>query len=221
MLAATHRVVSLDAPGHGRSAAVEADLPTGADMMVSAAVEVTRGPATWLGYSMGGRYALQVALRHPVAVRRLILVSTTAGIEDEEERARRRRSDLAMADDVPRMGLEAFVSWWLAQPMFEGLSPAAVEGRLDGTAAGLAASLRLAGAGTQEPVWDRLKSLKMPVLVVAGELDPKYTELASRLVSEIGDNASLALMEGAGHACHLEKPGQFVVMVTSWLRSQA
>ena len=60
-LAARHTVIALDAPGHGESAGVEADLPVGADLMVQAA----GAPAAWIGYSMGGRFSLHVALRHP------------------------------------------------------------------------------------------------------------------------------------------------------------
>lgn len=210
-----HTVVAVDAPGHGRSATVEADLPGGADLMVAAA----GGPAAWLGYSMGGRYALHAALRHPAAVRRLVLVSATAGIDDADERAARRRSDEALADRIEAEGLEPFLRWWLAQPLFATLPPeaAGLEGRLDGSPAGLAASLRRAGTGTQEPLWGRLGALDLPVLVVAGSLDSKYCALAERLGRAIGPTATVAIIDGAGHACHLERPDDFLRVVVPWL----
>jgi 2-succinyl-6-hydroxy-2,4-cyclohexadiene-1-carboxylate synthase len=168
---------------------------------------------------MGGRFALHVALRHPDQVRRLVLVSTSAGIDDATERAGRRRSDEALAERVEREGLEAFVRWWLTQPLFSTLPPEAaeLESRLTGTAAGLASSLRLAGAGTQEPLWDRVSSLSMPVLVIAGELDPKYVALAEKLAAGIGARARLAVVPGAGHACHLERPDLFEGIVAPFL----
>lgn len=217
-LAARYRTVALDAPGHGRSAAVAADLPGGADLMAQT-VEAEGGPAAWLGYSMGGRYALHVALRHPGLVERLVMVSTTAGIDDPAERAARRRADESLADRVESEGLEPFLRWWLAQPLFASLpaGQASMEGRLGGTAAGLASSLRRAGTGTQEPLWSRLSTIAVPVLVVAGELDTKYAALAGRLVDAIGPNATLATVPGAGHACHLERPDAFVATVTGWL----
>jgi 2-succinyl-6-hydroxy-2,4-cyclohexadiene-1-carboxylate synthase len=214
-LGAKHRVVALDAPGHGGSSEVRADLASGADLMVEAAAE----PAAWVGYSMGGRFALHVALRHPDQVRRLVLVSTSAGIEDAAERAARRRSDEALAKRVEEEGVETFVRWWLGQPLFSTLPPEAaeLESRLTGTAAGLASSLRLAGAGTQEPLWGQLSNLSMPVLVVAGELDFKYVGLGEKLAAGIGPSARLEVVPGSGHACHLERPDLFESVVGPFL----
>ena len=220
-LAGRHRLVALDAPGHGGSAAVSADLPGGADLMARTA-EAAGGAGAWLGYSMGGRYALHVALRHPELVERLVLVSATAGIDDTGERADRRRSDEALADRVESEGLEPFLRWWLDQPLFRSLPAGArqLEGRLGGTAAGLADSLRRAGTGSQEPLWDRLGELRMPVLVVCGALDTKYEALGRRMVDAIGANATLEVLAGAGHACHLERPDAFLAAVTSWLERE-
>ena len=218
-LAHRYRLLALDAPGHGRSAGVEAGLPDGADLM--AAVVGPGGPAAWLGYSMGGRYALHLALRHPEVVDRLILVSATAGLDDPAEREARRRSDEALAGRIESEGVEPFLRWWLAQPIFATLPPdaAELESRLEGTAAGLASSLRLAGTGTQEPLWDQLDRLSTPVLVIAGSLDSKYRALAERLAAAIGPRADVRTIAGAGHACHLEKPGEFVDIVTGWLEA--
>ncbi len=214
-LAKDHRVIAMDAPGHGQSAAVAADLSAGADLMAASVGTA----AAWLGYSMGGRYALHVAVRHPDAVDRLVLVSATAGLDDPEARAARRRADEGLAVKVEREGVARFVEWWLARPLFATLPPdaAAVESRLDNTAAGLASSLRLAGTGTQEPLWSVLPQLEMPVLVVAGELDAAYLAHGRRLVAGIGANASLAVIAGAGHACHLERPGAFLDVVLPFL----
>jgi 2-succinyl-6-hydroxy-2,4-cyclohexadiene-1-carboxylate synthase len=216
-LAGHHRLLVLDAPGHGRSAGVEADLPAGADLM--AEVVGAGGPAAWLGYSMGGRYALHVALRHPGLVERLVVVSATGGIDDPAEREARRRADEALAARVEAEGVEPFVRWWLAQPMFAAIGPesAQTEARLDNTAAGLSSSLRRAGPGNQEPLWDVLGGLAMPVLVVAGGLDAKYCELAARLARCIGTNATVRIVEDAGHACHLTRPEAFVEAVEDWL----
>jgi 2-succinyl-6-hydroxy-2,4-cyclohexadiene-1-carboxylate synthase len=217
-LALDHRLLLVDAPGHGRSAGVAAGLTDGADLM-AAAVGQTGGPASWLGYSMGGRFALHVALRHPEMVDRLVLVSATAGIDDRAERAARRRSDEALAGRLEADGLEPFIRWWLGQPLFATLpaDAAQVESRLEGTAAGLASSLRRAGTGTQEPLWDRLNDLAMPVLVIAGQLDPKYAALAERLGQAVGANATVRILDGAGHSCHLEQPERFVATVNDWL----
>ncbi|HEX6785940.1 MAG TPA: alpha/beta fold hydrolase, partial [Acidimicrobiales bacterium] len=80
-----HEVVLVDAPGHGGSSAGRADLTEGAALLGAAG-----GRATYVGYSMGGRLALHLALDHPDHVDALVLLGATAGIEDEEERAARR-----------------------------------------------------------------------------------------------------------------------------------
>jgi 2-succinyl-6-hydroxy-2,4-cyclohexadiene-1-carboxylate synthase len=214
LVAAGHRVVTVDAPGHGGSGAVRADLWQGAALTVVAA-----GTGTYVGYSMGARTALHVALAHPEAVRRLVLLSGTAGLDDAAARAERCRSDDVIASRIERDGVEAFVSWWLDRPLFSTLSreAAALDSRLGATPAGLAASLRRAGTGTQEPLWGRLGAIEVPTLVVVGELDTAYRAHGERLVAAIGAQATLAVIEGAGHAAHLERPEQFNAVLTAFV----
>lgn len=213
-LSRDHTVVTVDAPGHGGSAAVDADLGEGAALIGRAG-----GLAAYVGYSMGGRFALRLALARPDLVTALVLVSTTAGIDDPVERAARRHADEALADRVEREGLEAFVAWWLSLPMWATLpaDATALDSRLANTAAGLASSLRRAGTGVQEPLWDRLGELAMPVLVMAGTLDEAYLARAERLVHAIGANAHLLPVVGAGHALPLEAPEVFSAAVKQFL----
>lgn len=214
-LARDHEVVRVDAPGHGRSGRVEAGLWEGGDLLAA-----TAGPGTYLGYSMGGRLCLHAALAHPAAVRGLVLVGATAGLDDPEARSARVVADEAWARRLETEGLDAFLQAWLAQPLFAGLDDerAGREARRQNTVAGLASSLRRAGTGAQEPLWDRLSALSMPVLVLAGEHDERFAALGQRLVASIGDNAEQAVVAGAGHAAHLEAPEAVLANVRPWLR---
>lgn len=203
--ATTRETIVPDLRGHGASAAVRpVDFPH-----VIADVAALAEDGTLCGYSMGGRIALHTALAHPHRVRRLALISTTAGIEDPAQRARRRAADEALAADLERDGIAAFAARWAAQPLFAGLPPDAAAtahaDRLRNDAAGLAAALRGLGTGVMEPVWDRLDELRMPVAVLAGERDGKFLALARRLTGALPD-ASLIVVPGAGHALHLEAP---------------
>ena len=213
-LALRHDVVALDAPGHGELSDVGLDLWQGARLVAQQG-----GRAAYAGYSMGGRLCLHVALAHPDFVEALVLVGATAGIRDEIERDRRRRDDEARAARIERDGVDGFLDEWLAQPLFASLPREArgLDDRRTNTAAGLAASLRLAGTGAQEPLWDRLAELEMPVLLVAGERDEKFTALAHEMEQAIGGNARVALVAGAGHAAHLERPDAFVEVVRTFL----
>ena len=173
----------------------------------------------FVGYSMGGRIALHVALGHRDVVEGLVLVSTTAGIEDAEEREARRASDEALAARIESIGADEFLDEWLAQPMFAGVPPAGREGRV-ADAGALAASLRLAGTGTQEPLWDRLPEIDVPALVIAGAQDTKYVALAERLAGEL-PRAEVAVIPNAGHAVHLERPDAFVAVLRAWMEKHA
>lgn len=213
-LAADHQVVTVDAPGHGGSAAMAANLWAGAELLGS-----TGGRATYVGYSMGARLCLHLALARPDLVAGLALLGATAGIDDPDQRAQRVAGDEELARRLEEGGVDAFLAWWLRQPLFAGLGPAAadVASRRANTANGLAASLRLAGTGTQQPLWDRLGELAMPVLAMAGAGDERFSGQARRLVVAIGANAELALVAGAGHSAHLEAPAAFLAALRSWL----
>jgi 2-succinyl-6-hydroxy-2,4-cyclohexadiene-1-carboxylate synthase len=224
-LATDHQVVSVDMPGHGRSSAVRADLDAGARLLVEAG-----GTGTYLGYSMGARFCLHAALASPDRVRSLILISGTAGIEDEGLRMERVEADESLAselDPLPGAGpteddqerLDGFLRRWLDRPLFAGIPDGRTglaQRRLN-TTAGLASSLRLAGTGTQRPLWDQLHLLSMPVLVITGEHDTKFTALGTRMAEAIGDNATHAVVPGVGHTAHLEDPGAVTTLVRSSL----
>jgi 2-succinyl-6-hydroxy-2,4-cyclohexadiene-1-carboxylate synthase len=212
-LAGDHEVVVVDAPGHGRST-VAGDFTAGAEAIADAA-----GPGVYIGYSMGARYTLGAALARPDIVVGVVLLGVNPGIEDPVERAARRAGDEELADRIEQHGVDAFLTLWLAQPMFATLpaDAADVAERRRNTAAGLAASLRTAGAGAQPVLWDRAGGLGMPVLVLAGERDEKFVAIGRRFAREVGAAARFETIPGAGHAAHLEQPVAFLAMVRAWL----
>lgn len=220
-LAADHEVVRVDAPGHGGSSAVvAAGLVDGAGLIADRG-----GPAVYLGYSMGGRYALHVAVHRPEVVRGLVLIGATGGIDDPDRRAARRAADERWAALLERDGLEAFLDSWMALPLFAGLGPERQfrQARRSNTATGLAASLRRAGTGAQQPLWGRLGAIGeagVPALVMAGADDMRFAAEARRLAAAIGATATLELVQGAGHAAHLERPEAVSSLVRDWLAGQ-
>ncbi len=181
--------------------------------------------AAVLGYSMGGRVALQFALGAPERLSALVLESASPGIEDDAERANRRRSDAELADSIERDSLEAFVDHWQSIPLFASQTrlPADVrarlrEQRLANDALGLTNSLRGMGAGEEPPVFDRLQEIAAPTLVVAGATDAKYRRLAERTAAAL-PNGRLAVIADAGHAVHLEQPRAFTRTVRRFLHA--
>ena len=162
--------------------------------------------------------SLHTALQHPEKVTALVLVSGTAGLDSEQEREARFASDTALANHIEEVGVEQFLTEWLANPLFAGLSEESqqLSDRLRNTAQGLANSLRYAGTGTQQPLWDSLHTLSMPVLIMAGEQDQKFVDLARRMHSLI-PHSQLEIISGAGHTVHLENPTEFLQVLQDFL----
>jgi 2-succinyl-6-hydroxy-2,4-cyclohexadiene-1-carboxylate synthase len=212
-LGGRYRAIAPDLPGHG-SAAGRRPASFGA---CAAYVRAVGGDElTLVGYSMGGRIALYTALALPGLVQRLVLVGASPGIADPAEREERRRSDFALADRIEAVGVEAFAAEWGAQPLFAGQDPrvaaAAHADRLRNEPLGLAAALRGLGTGVMEPLWDGLGSLAMPVTLVVGERDEKFSAIASRMAAAIPDCRVVAVA-GAGHAAQLERPDEVASVI--------
>lgn len=187
---------------------VSLDVPERATFAATAAAIGMRGKrAIYVGYSMGGRLALRLALDRPDLVSALVLVSSTAGIEDEAARHARVESDEALAESVERDGVAAFLERWLAQPLFATVPPDApgLNERRGLTAGYLAHCLRVLGAGAMDPMWDALGELEIPVALVTGRSDPKYDKLALAMLERIRGDVVHIRLDG-GHALPLEAP---------------
>ena len=164
----------------------------------------------YVGYSMGGRLALHVALAHPEVVRGLLLFGATPGLKTERERTERRADDELLAQDLESVGVPTFLEKWLRNPLFATLpdNPQDLQLRRENTVVGLASSLRLAGTGSQSPLWESLNTIGAPTIVAAGDRDHKFTAIAQTTAQAIGPNASMCAITNAGHPCHLEQPHQ-------------
>lgn len=207
-------MLRVDMPGHGLSTHIRADLPATADLIATQC-----GLGDYIGYSMGGRVALHVALQHPHCVRRLVLISATAGLANPDERQKRRSDDEVLADTIGELGVPQFINQWLAQPMFSRLptSQSDIIDRCRNTAEGLAQSLRDSGTGSQESLWERLHELAMPALLIVGAEDVKFCNIAHEMKDRIGDNAQLEVITGAGHTVHLEQSQQVAQLLNEFL----
>jgi 2-succinyl-6-hydroxy-2,4-cyclohexadiene-1-carboxylate synthase len=216
-----YEVVAIDLPDHGDSGEIQASsLEDAADLLGR-----TGGRASYVGYSLGGRVCLTLALWHPELIESLVLVGATPGITADSDRAARIAADNALADRLdppasgPGLDLDGFLTEWLAGPLFAHLTSdqADVASRRVNSTAGLARSLRTTGTGTQVPSHDRLHELSMPVLLVAGANDARFSAIASEMAGAIGQGASTSFIEGAGHAAPFERPQEFAAAVTEFL----
>jgi 2-succinyl-6-hydroxy-2,4-cyclohexadiene-1-carboxylate synthase len=221
------RVIAFDLPGHGQSDAPDDPQRYAIERyqqdIVAALRElgVSKGQAILLGYSMGGRIALYAAFSG--FFRALVLESASPGVEDPVERERRRIDDEALAASIERDGVEAFVARWEKLSLFASQSTLPLEvredvhrQRLHNRAGGLAQSLRGAGTGVQPSLHARLPTLHIPVLLISGELDTKFTTIARHMAQAL-PQAHLHIVPGAGHTVHLERPEEFVSLVGDFI----
>ena len=227
----TFRVIVVDLPGHGRSATAgdprRMSVERTADDLATILRRLDAAPASVLGYSLGARIALRLAIAHPDVVGRLVLESPSPGIADSGEREARRAADEVLARRIERDGIAAFVAEWEAQPIFASQTalpkPAADRirrTRLANRPDGLAASLRGAGQGSMEPLVDRLAGVRAPTLVIAGALDDQARPRAELVAAGI-PNARFAVVDGAGHTPHDEQPGRFRRIALDFLQEDA
>jgi 2-succinyl-6-hydroxy-2,4-cyclohexadiene-1-carboxylate synthase len=225
-LARAHQVIALDLLGHGESDASSDPARYAMDEMLRDLTQVLDalgvGEARWLGYSMGGRIALAGAVLRPARVSALMLESASPGLANENERRARRRADEALAEGILRGGMEAFVDHWMGLPLFatQGKLPGRTreenrERRLKNRPEALAACLRGLGTGAQPSFWDSLPDLGVPALLMAGEEDIRFTEVARRMAKAM-PRAQLRLIPRAGHTIHLENPFAWLAAVRTY-----
>jgi 2-succinyl-6-hydroxy-2,4-cyclohexadiene-1-carboxylate synthase len=221
------QVARLELVGHGESEAPQALEPYAMDACARQIAEAARAlrftRPHLLGYSMGGRAALAAALASPESFAGLVLVGATAGIADPVARAERIEVDRTLADSIEQGGLERFVDAWMAQPLFASQArlgrevlERARKQRLANRPGALANSLRGMGAGAQAPLHDQLARYAGPVLLVVGEEDAKFRAIAEALALSLPD-PQIAVIEGAGHAAHLEAPERVAAVVRTFV----
>lgn len=169
-----------------------------------------------IGYSMGGRMAISFACQQPSRVARLILESTTPGLADIGEREARRQHDEVLANHVLKDGIAAFVNDWERQPLFASQSTLAGDSflrqrntRLSQQKEGIAAHLLRLGTGSQPSYWEVIGDLPMPVTLITGQLDEKFTRISTSMAARIR-NVRRVVVPGVGHNVHLENPATFV-----------
>lgn len=225
----TFQVITVDIVGHGKTESPEDvkhyDIQTVASHMIALLEYLHIEKAHVLGYSMGGRLALTMACLYPNRIRSLVLENCTAGLQLEEERQERRKKDEQLAEKIEENGIQSFVDKWENIPLFASqkrLSKKRQEiiraERLRNNKQGLANSLRGMGTGAQPSWWKELHKLTMPVLLVNGEWDEKFSRILKMMQNEI-QHAKFVKIDGAGHAIHVEQPEKFDTIVKGFLQN--
>ncbi|TFD98144.1 2-succinyl-6-hydroxy-2,4-cyclohexadiene-1-carboxylate synthase [Jeotgalibacillus sp. R-1-5s-1] len=222
-----YRIIAIDLPGHGQT-----EVPLNEDYISMECVcddiksilkHLSIYQAAFLGYSMGGRTALAFSVRYPEMITSLILESASPGLRLSEERAQRRKQDQELAEFIEREGVSTFTDRWESIPLFasqkslpDEQKKIIREQRLSNVAEGLSASLRWMGTGQQLSYWERLTELHMPVLLLTGEYDSKFNQIAGEMMKYLPDGRHEVILS-AGHAIQVEQPEKFDTIVREFL----
>jgi 2-succinyl-6-hydroxy-2,4-cyclohexadiene-1-carboxylate synthase len=199
--------------GHGadwQSRAV--DSFEGEVMRLASMVSDGARPRLLCGYSMGARVALGLLVSRPDLFDAALLIGMHPGLSDEAARAERREVDAARARQLRQDGLPSFVSAWEKLPLFatQGHLPNGVleeqrAARLGHDPEGLARSLEVLGLAEMPPYAAAIASIDVPVTLMTGSLDRKFSEIASAL-ADPHPRVDAEVVEGVGHNVLLEAP---------------
>jgi 2-succinyl-6-hydroxy-2,4-cyclohexadiene-1-carboxylate synthase len=221
--------VAIDLIGHGKTSSSFDVEKYSTDAIISQLDKIFSGlkinKFILSGYSMGGRAAISYIVNHPRKVKALILESASPGIKLEKERADRIFADELLALKIEKEGIEKFTDYWLELPLFKSLKNISRDDfikhrnqKLKNNPIGLANSLRGFSPGKMPNYWNALPQIKQKTLLISGGMDEKYTSINSEACMLL-PNASHFVIKNCGHNVHLEKPSQFIKLVSDFLNS--
>jgi len=224
-LEASYQVIAIDILGHGKSDKPSTVTSYHMQNVARDIVQLMDGlsvhQAHLLGYSMGGRLGLYLAVNYPDRLLSLILESASPGLATEQEREERRIRDNALADKIEANGIPWFVEYWERLSLWESQKSLPQEilesqrkQRLQNDPHGLANSLRGMGTGVQPSLWDELGSVTIPTRLIVGEHDKKFLQINHEMAQQIPD-VKMITITGVGHTTHLENPTEFIKHITS------
>ncbi|MBC2603046.1 2-succinyl-6-hydroxy-2,4-cyclohexadiene-1-carboxylate synthase [Puniceicoccus vermicola] len=212
-----------DLPGHG----IHADAPAEDfrwEALENQLLNLSGSPQIGIGYSMGGRLLLHLAIRNQSAFEKLVLISTSPGLPTLQERKDRRRADKRWIDLLHQEGISSFLDQWWKQPVLQTLDQlpapkrdALLERRRQNKAQGLIHSLEHHGTGALPSLWDKLINIKIPTLICVGETDSKFNQIASEMSDRL-QNSHLSIVPHAGHSPHLENPEDLASAILRFLK---
>lgn len=217
--------LTVDLPGHGKTIVTgdvrQYSMPQTAQALVAWLDELSIEQANLVGYSMGGRLALYLALHFPQRFPKVVLESASPGIADDRDRHGRLAHDWQLADQL-EADFPAFLTNWYRQPLFAPLRQhpkfeQIMQQRSHNRSSELAKSLRYLSTGMQPSLWHGLAAHRQPLKLIVGADDRKFLTLNQQM-SQLCPTAELTILPDCGHVVHLEQPAQFAKQVQIFLQ---
>lgn len=215
-LAQTHRVYAIELQGHGRTtdSARPITYPNLADDVAAFMDAVKLARADVFGYSMGAAVALQLAIRHPARVNKLVAASVAYDAEGWQPEFKA---------FIPEMTVE----------MFTGMPMAQEYRKLAANPNGFSELVRKLIALEKEPMsWgEDVQKLKTPVLIITGDADVATLEhsvamfrlLGGGVMGDMGKPlpaARLAVLPATSHTAVITQPDLLHAFIEPFLKGE-
>ena len=169
---------------------------------------------------MGGRLALYMACHVPSRFAQVILESASPGLKTLAERRERKKRDWAIAQKLETIPLSDFLDSWYENELFSSLRKRPElywemrSRRQNNNSTELANALRGFSTGLQPSLWESLSELVVPLLLIVGEQDTKFVEIAQEQKAKNGQ-IKIGCCSNCGHNIHLESPKQYAQIILS------
>ncbi|KAL2484725.1 Protein PHYLLO [Abeliophyllum distichum] len=235
-LSSSLRCIAIDLPGHGGSKLLDfsqgQSLPMDVvvNMLCKVLHDLTPGKVVLVGYSMGARISLYMALKRSNKVEGAVIISGSPGLTDPDARTSRRAKDDFRACTLVSNGLEFFLDTWYSEELWSSLRShphfkqiLANRSQHDDLHT-LAKVLSDLSIGRQQSLWGDLKNCTSPILLIVGERDIKFKKIAREMYSKMNDETRntdcppIIEIPNSGHAVHLENPLPVIAAVSQFLK---
>jgi len=229
LLADEFSYLTLDLPGHGKTEVLGGDeyysMPNTAQGIINLLDKLKIPKCFLVGYSMGGRLALYLALHFPERFFKVILESASPGLATQTERLERIKRDTQIGRKLARITSKIafvdFLSNWYNQAIFGYIKnhpqyDQMVENRSQNNPQELDKSLRFMGTGCQPNLWTKLAQNTIPMLLLAGEYDGKFVNINTEM-AKVCELTQLTIIDNAGHNIHFENTLAFVKILREFL----
>ncbi|KAL2455175.1 Protein PHYLLO [Forsythia ovata] len=235
-LSSSLRCVAIDLPGHGGSKLLNVSqgqslsMDVVVNMLCKVLHDLTPGKVVLVGYSMGARISLYMALKCSNKVEGAVIISGSPGLTDPDARTSRRAKDDFRACSLVSNGLEFFLDTWYSEELWSSLRShphfkqiVANRSQHDDLHT-LAKVLSDLSIGRQQSLWGDLKKCTLPILLIVGERDVKFKKIARDMYSKMNDETRntdcppIVEIPNSGHAVHLENPLPVIAAVSQFLK---
>lgn len=218
--------LAFDLPGHGKTTTnttSDFKIEQCASELVDWLEKNLKKHYSLCGYSMGGRLALYISINHSDKVEKVIIESASPGLKTEDERKNRILIDQLRAKRLLMEPLNQFLDDWYEMSIFGNLNKESddyknmIDRRLNNDPELLAKSLMHMGTGNQPSLWEKLEKIKSHLLLIVGEKDNKFKEIAGE-INKLSQNSQIRIIPDAGHTVHLDNKDLYIDEIKSFLK---